>query len=75
MRIVLAVEILTSCQAVDFRAETAGPSPATAAVYERVREVVPSMLVDRHVGDQIDAVTALLPELVERAEAVTGTLD
>lgn len=75
VRIVLAVEILTSCQAVDFRAETAGPSPATAAVYERVREVVPSMLVDRHVGDQIDAVTALLPELVERAEAVTGTLD
>jgi histidine ammonia-lyase len=72
--IVLAVEILCAAQAIDLRADTAAPGPATAAVHALVRATVPAMDVDREVTPQIAAVRALLPELVAAAEDAVGPL-
>ena len=71
---VLAVELLCAAQAIDLRAGTAAPGPAAAAVHAVIRAHVPAMDVDREVTPQIEAVRALLPELVTAAEAVTGRL-
>jgi histidine ammonia-lyase len=72
--IVLAVELLCAAQAIDLRADTAVPGPAAAAVHALIRAHVPAMDVDREVTPQIDAVRALLPELVAAAEEVAGRL-
>ena len=71
---VLAVELLCAAQAIDLRADTAVPGPAASAVHALIRAHVPSMDVDRQVTPQIEAVRALLPELVAAAEGVAGRL-
>lgn len=71
---ILSVELLCAAQAIDLRAATAAPGPAAAAVHALIREHVPPMPVDREVAPQIEAVRALLPDLVAAAEAVTGPL-
>jgi len=43
-------------------------------VHALIRAHVPSMDVDRQVAAQIEAVRALLPELVAAAEGVAGRL-
>jgi histidine ammonia-lyase len=74
VRTVLAVELLCSAQGLDLRADVAAPGPATAAVRAWLRAVVPHMAVDREVAQQIDAVRAMLADLVAAAESVTGPL-
>ncbi len=75
VRIVLATEMLCAAQAIDFRAGVARPGGAGCAVHERLRADVPSMEVDRTVGDQVDAVCAALADLVGAAESVVGALE
>lgn len=75
VRSVLAVEMVCAAQAIDLRAGTAAPSPAVAAAHALLREHVPAMNVDREVAPQLAAVDALLPELVDAAEGVAGSLD
>jgi histidine ammonia-lyase len=74
VRSVLSVEILVACQALDFRAVVASPSPAGAAVHAVVRRDVPTMDTDRNAAVQIAAVDAALPEIVAAAEAAIGGL-
>ncbi|MGH8867384.1 MAG: histidine ammonia-lyase [Actinomycetes bacterium] len=75
VRAVLAVEVLVAAQAVDLRADVAGPGAPVRAVVDRLRADVPRMDEDREVSEQIALVDRLLPELVAVAEAVTGGLD
>ncbi|HEX5016779.1 MAG TPA: histidine ammonia-lyase [Actinomycetes bacterium] len=75
VRSVLAVEMLCAAQAIDLRSDVAAPSPAVAAAHALLRDHVPTMLVDREVAPQIEAVDALLPALVDAAEQVAGPLD
>lgn len=74
VRSVLAVEMVCAAQAIDLRADIAAPSPAVAAAHAVLRAHVPAMNVDREVAPQLDAVDALLPELVAAAEGVAGPL-
>ncbi|NLG78684.1 MAG: histidine ammonia-lyase [Firmicutes bacterium] len=58
---VLAVELMCACQAVDFR----GPenlAPATRAIYDAVRKVVPPLQEDRWLYPDLEAVTRLVAE-------------
>jgi histidine ammonia-lyase len=71
---VLAAELLCAAQAIDLRADTAVPGPAAAAVHALIRAHVPAMDVDREVTPQIEAVQALLPEIVSAAQEVAGRL-
>ena len=71
---ILAVEVLCAAQALDLRAEAAPPGAATGAAHALVRRDVPAMDVDREVTPQIEAVRALLPDLVAAAEDVVGPL-
>jgi histidine ammonia-lyase len=71
---ILAVEVLCAAQALDLRADTAGPAPASAAAHALVRASVPAMDVDREVTPQIEAVRDLLPALVTAAEDLVGPL-
>jgi len=73
-RTVLAIEILCAAQALDLRAEVAEPGPATGAVHGLVRRDVAPMMVDREMASQIEAVRAMLPEIVTRASGVVDTL-
>ncbi len=74
VRHVLAVEIITAAQGIDFRVDIAQPAPAVAAVQKRLRDVIEPMLTDRVVADQIDTAAKLLPELVAVAESASGPL-
>jgi len=74
VRTVLSVELLCSAQGLDLRADVAEPGPATGAVRARLRADVPHMAVDREVSQQINAVRAILADLVAAAESVTGPL-
>jgi histidine ammonia-lyase len=72
---VLAVEILTGCRALDFRAPLE-PGPATGAVLAAVREVVEGPGPDRHLAPEIAAVVDAVADgrLVRAAERHTGPL-
>ncbi|GAA4896632.1 histidine ammonia-lyase [Stackebrandtia albiflava] len=67
-RAVLAIELLCGAQGLDLRSDVAAPGEATGAVRDRIRSEVPSMMVDRELAPQIEAVKGMLPELV----AVSG---
>ncbi|MQA06563.1 MAG: histidine ammonia-lyase [Streptosporangiales bacterium] len=73
---VLAIELLTAARALDLRAPLA-PAPATAAVRDRLRDVVPGPGADRFLAAEIDAAVSLVADgdLVAAAERVTGPLD
>jgi histidine ammonia-lyase len=58
---VLAVELLTSARALDFRAPLQ-PAPATAAVLARLRERVAGPGPDRHLAPEIAAAEQLIRE-------------
>ena len=74
VRTCLAVEVCCATQGIDLRADIAAPSEPLRAVHAAVRARVPMMDVDREVAEQIAAVDALLPSLVEVAAAHTGGL-
>ena len=57
---VLAIEALLAAQALDIRGFP--PAPALRPLYQAVRSVVPTMVTDRPVGDDITAVRAALTE-------------
>jgi histidine ammonia-lyase len=75
VRAVLAVEIVTAAQALDFRAMVAEPGRAGTAAHELVRSQVPPMDADREVAQQLAAVDRLLPEIVAAVEDAVGALD
>jgi histidine ammonia-lyase len=74
VRTCLAVEMCCAAQGIDLRADVAVPSEPLRAVHAAVRERVPMMDVDREVAEQISAVAALLPSLVDVAAAHCGGL-
>jgi histidine ammonia-lyase len=74
VRTCLAVEVCCAAQGIDLRADVAEPAEPLRAVHAAVRERVPMMAVDREVAEQISAVDALLPSLVDVAAAHCGGL-
>ena len=72
---VLAGEALSAARALDLRDRR--PAPATAAVRDRIREVVEGPGPDRFVAPEVEAVVQLVKSgaLIEAAEAVTGPLE
>ncbi|HEV2377900.1 MAG TPA: histidine ammonia-lyase [Streptosporangiaceae bacterium] len=74
VRACLAVEVCCAAAGVDLRARVAAPSEPLRKVHASVREHVPMMEVDREVAEQITAVDALLPSLVEVAATACGGL-
>ncbi|MDX9897733.1 MAG: histidine ammonia-lyase [Spirochaetia bacterium] len=61
-RSVLALELLTACQAVDMRGGPGSLSPATAAAYRVLRSAVPMVEKDRIMQDDIQAAIALVAD-------------
>jgi histidine ammonia-lyase len=57
---IIAIELLCACQALD--CDPGDPAPAVAALHAAVRELVPTLTVDRPPADDL---TAVLP-LVQR---------
>ncbi|PZS31709.1 MAG: histidine ammonia-lyase [Pseudonocardiales bacterium] len=74
VRTVVAVELLCAAQALDLRASTAVPGPATSAVRDEIRQEVPMMDVDREVTPQIASVARRLDQMAAAAERVVGKL-
>jgi histidine ammonia-lyase len=72
---VLAIELLAACQALDLRAPLQ-PGPATGAVRNLVRQVVPMLVNDRILANDVAAATRLIEsgEVVRAAERVMGEL-
>jgi histidine ammonia-lyase len=72
---VVAIELLTAARALDLRAPLA-PAPATAAVRDRLREVVPGPGPDRYLAPEIEAAVRLVADggALAEAEAVIGPL-
>jgi len=72
---VLAIELLAACQALDLRAPLK-PGPATGAVHQLIRQVVPTLVSDRILAHDINKVSQLIAsgEVVQAAERVVGEL-
>ena len=72
---VLAIEALTAARGLDLRAPLE-PSPATAAVRDKIREQVQGPGTDRYLAPEIEAAVQLAASgaLLESAEAVIGKL-
>lgn len=72
---VLAIELLSACQAIDFGTPEK-LAPATRAVYDAVRAIVPKLEDDRVMYTDINKVQALIAShvLVDKVEAVIGQL-
>ncbi|MDI9439769.1 MAG: histidine ammonia-lyase [Bacillota bacterium] len=73
---VAAIEILCACQALEFRDRSA-MAPATRAVYELVRSVVPPLEEDRVLAGEIKVVRDLIVsgQVLKAAESTAGELD
>lgn len=73
--VVLALEALAATQALDLRAPLE-PGPATRAVHDAVRAVVPFFEADREFGPDIADAVALVREgiLIDAAEGAVGPL-
>lgn len=73
---VLAIELLTACQAVEFTGEDK-LAPATKAVYKKVREVVPPLDKDRILYGDMANVAELIRkgEILRVAQEVIGPLE
>jgi histidine ammonia-lyase len=61
-RRVVAIELLTAAEAVDVAAAD-GLAPATNALYERIRALVPPLVTDRPLGDDVERLIEALPNL------------
>lgn len=72
---VVAVEILCAVQGIGYRLPL-GPSPACAAVVERVRRAVPPLEDDRPLSAEIETVAGMVRsgELIAAAEGTTDPL-
>ena len=56
---VLAIELMCAAQGIDYR-RPAQPAPRTMKVWKGLREVIPPLIDDRPVGDEIEAVAGLI---------------
>ncbi len=74
---VLAIELLTACQAIDFGDKNLNLAPATKAVYDLIRNKVPFMASDRYISPDILAVEELVKsgEIVRAVENIIGELN
>jgi histidine ammonia-lyase len=72
---VLAIELLAACHALDLRAPLQ-PGPATGAIHKLVRQIVPMLVQDRILANDIATASRLIAsgEVVRAAEAVVGEL-
>lgn len=72
---VLTIELLAACQALDLRAPLR-PGPATGAVHNFVREVVPPLVQDRILANDIAIASQLIAsgDVLHVAESVIGEL-
>ena len=72
---VLAIELLTAARSLDLRRPLT-PAPATAAVRDALRTVVPGPGPDRHLGPEIDAAVDVVASgrALRAAESVLGPL-
>jgi histidine ammonia-lyase len=72
---VIAIEVLTAARAVELRAPHR-PAPATQAVLDGLRQLVPGIGPDRYMAPEIDHATDLVRsgKIVEWAESATGLL-
>ncbi|MDZ7292775.1 MAG: histidine ammonia-lyase [candidate division KSB1 bacterium] len=72
---VLAIELLAACQALDLRAPLL-PGPATGAVRNLVRQVVPTLVNDRILANDMAIASQLIAsgDIVHVAESVVGEL-
>jgi histidine ammonia-lyase len=61
-RRVVAIELLAATEAVDV-AGADGLAPATRDLHERVRALVPPLLQDRPLGDDVERLVTAIPEL------------
>lgn len=75
-RNVLAIELLCACQGLEFRSRN-DVSPATARVYQLIRQAVPPLDQDRLLAPEISLVREMIESgrIVEAVEAVTGPLN
>jgi histidine ammonia-lyase len=73
-RRVIAIELMTAAQGLEFREEQ--PSPATAAAHAVIREKIPPVDEDRPLYRDIEAVTALIRDgdIMAAVEEQTGVL-
>lgn len=76
VEIVLAIELLAACQAIDLQLRHGRPGKGTRAVYELVRRTVPPISGDREYRLDIDKCVSMLRsgEVVEVAEDACGKL-
>ena len=75
---VLGIELMAMTRAFDLlREEEGGFASATAAVHDKIREVVPPVDKDRYFGPDIESATALVSDgtIIETAEKIAGTLE
>ncbi len=74
---VLAIELLTACQAIDIGDKNLNLAPATKAVYDLIRQKVSFMASDRYISPDIAAVEQLVKsgEIVRAAEKVIGEIN
>lgn len=75
-RNVLAIELLCACQGLEFRSKT-DMSPATARVYQLIRQAVPPLDQDRLLAPEISLVSEMIQSgaVVDAAEEVVGPLN
>jgi histidine ammonia-lyase len=72
---VLAIELICAAEAADF-VGIEGLAPATRALYDRLRAIVPPVAADRSTSQEIESVAAALleGEWLQAVEAVSGPL-
>jgi histidine ammonia-lyase len=58
----VAIELLAAAEAVDVAAAD-GLAPATNALYERIRALVPPLVADRPLGDDVERLIEAFPAL------------
>lgn len=75
LRRILAIELVTSARAIEFRTGLV-PSPAAAAVIEALREVVPGIGPDRWLSPELEAAVKLIQsgKVVNAAKTVVRDL-
>ena len=76
VEIILAIELLTAAQALDFR-KPLKPGRGVLAAYDYLRSVIPHMEEDRFMRSEIDRGIAMLrdPEMITKVESVCQNLN
>ncbi len=75
VEVILAIELLTAAQALDFR-KPHKPGRGVLAAHDYLRSVIPHMEEDRYMRDEIDEGVAMLreTEMIDKVEAVCRKL-